>query len=190
MKQGKIVSEFDVKDRNGNSVHVSLRYPKESDVKAALKLVNEIRAEAEFLGFRRHETLESETKFINQKIKENDSGKGIFMFIEADGQLIGDVCLQPNEHDVSSHVGRLGIMIKEEFTELGIGSKALEKILKLVEKTEFKIIESGHFKPNERSARLHKKFGFKKFGEFPNECRLRSGEYCPHIYLYKQIKKL
>ena len=190
MKQGKVVEEFSVKDKNGNKIHVSFHYPKESDVKQALKLVNEVRDEAEFLGNRKHETPESETKFIKQKILENESGKGIFLFIEADGKLIGDVSLQPNEYDVSSHVGKLGIMIREEFTEIGIGTKAVAKLIELAKDTDFKIIESGYFKLNKRSERLHKKFGFKKYGEFPSECKLRSGEYCPHIYLYKQIKKL
>jgi RimJ/RimL family protein N-acetyltransferase len=82
-------------------------------------------------------------------------------------------------------------MLKEKFTGLKIGTRLAKIVLELAKKqTKFKIIESGFFAKNKRSHALHKKFGFRLLGVAPKECKLKNGEYCDHVYVYKIIGKL
>jgi len=191
MKQGLVVERFDVKDKNGKVLNVVFRYPCMKDAVAALYMVNSARDEAEFLGQRHHETMKSEMKFVETQIENMRKRKGICLFVEIGGELVGDSIIVPTTFDASKHVGHFGIMLREKFTSHGIGKKLMEKMLQLAKKeTRFKIIESSYFSENERSKKLHRKFGFKQYGVFPNQCKLKSGKYCDHMFVYKVIKKL
>jgi len=191
MKPGKVVDSFRVKGKDGKKIQVIFRYPSMKDVKAALKMVNEIRDEADYLGRRRHETIKTEKAFIAKQIENMCKRKGIILFVEINGELVGDASIQPLDYEVSEHVGKFGIMLKEEFTGIGIGTRLMRKVLQLAKKhTRFKIIESSYFSKNTRSRKLHKKLGFKQCGKFPKGDLLRDGSYCDHIQLYKFIKKL
>ncbi len=190
-KQGKVVDSFSVKGKGGKKTQVIFRYPKKSDAKACLKMVNSIRREAEYLGKRKMETLKSERKWLKGRLSEMRQGKGFVVFVGIDGHLVGDSSVLPTSYDASEHVGTFGIMLKEKFTGFGIGSRLAKKVLELAKKeTKLKMIESTHFSKNRRSTALHKKLGFKQYGRFPKECKLRQGGYDDAIYLYKQIKRL
>jgi len=190
-REGKIVEKFSVKGNGGKRHEVVFRYPAEGDAGAALKMVNGIRREAEHLGMRRMETLESERLWLEGRLNDLRQKKALVLFAEIDGKLVGDASIHAYHLDVSAHVGCFGIMLREEFTGLGIGARLAEKIFGLAKKeTEFRIIESGFFEENKRSRALHKKLGFKEYGVFPNAVRLRNGKYAGHVAAYKQIGPL
>lgn len=190
-KEGKIVDCFSIKGKDGMPHDIVFRYPSMHDAKAAVRMVNSIRREADYLGMRRIETLKSEKKWLKGKIEEMRKREGLMLFVEAGGKLVGDASIQPSRLDASAHVGTFGIMLEEEFMGIGIGTRLTKKILALAKKhTMFKIIESGYFVKNRRSNSLHQKFGFRLIGIAPKECRLKNGKYCDHAYVYKIIKKL
>jgi len=189
MREGKIVDDFSIKDRSGSKRRVIFRFPKRGDLRAILKMVNGIRAEAEYLGQRRMETLKTERKWLLGQLKGMKEGKTVLIFVGVDGVLVGDVSIQPTVFDVSSHVGEFGIMLKEEFTGLGIGTRLTKKAFQVARKeTGYKIISSSYSAPNKRSRMLHKKLGFRKVGLLPKSFKLRNGEYADRVLLYKVIK--
>jgi RimJ/RimL family protein N-acetyltransferase len=191
MRQGQTVGRFKVRTRDGNRVEIVFRFPKKGDAKAALEMVNFIRREADYLGQRRMETLAFEKKWLDARLDDMRKRKGFVLLVEADGSLVGDLSVQCCKYDTSPHVGELGIMLKEQFTGLKIGTRLLKKALQIAKReTPFRIIESGYFAKNHRSKKLHKKFGFKKYGSMPNASKLRDGSYCDHVHVFKQIKPL
>jgi len=190
-KEGKVVDSFSVKGKGGKKIQVTFRYPKKSDLKACLKMVNFVRREAECLGQRRIETLASEKKWLKKQLADMRKKKAVVVLVEAEGELVGDASIQPYQYDTAAHIGTFGIMLKEEFTGIGVGTRLGKRILELAKKeTTYKIIESGHFSTNRRSAKLHKRLGFKKCGLLPNGSLLKGGGYDGTVWLYKQIKKL
>ena len=205
-REGMVVERFSVKGKggkelaeggfsqgfcNGKRLEVMFRYPKEGDAKAALKMVNGVRKEAEHLGMRRMETLKSEMCWLEGRLREMRQRKALVLFVEVDGKIVGDASIHAYHLDVSDHVGCFGIMLKEEFTGLGLGTRLAEKIFELAKKeTGFRLIESGFFAENKRSRALHKKLGFKEYGVFPNAVRLCSGKYADHVAVCKQIGPL
>ncbi len=190
-KEGKIVDSFSVKGKGGEKIQVIFRYLKKGDVKACLKMVNSIRSEAECLGQRRMETLKTERDWLKKQLEDIRKKKAVDVLVEAGGKLVGDASIHPYNYESGAHVGTFGIMLKEEFTGIGIGTRLGKKILELAKKeTTYKIIESGHFSKNRRSAKLHKRLGFTKCGLLPNGSLLKNGGYDGTVWLYKQIKKL
>lgn len=190
-REGRVVDSFSTKGKDGEKIQVIFRYQKKSDAKPCLKMINSIRREADFLGQRRMETLASEKKWLKARLSEIRQRKAVFLFVEIEGQLVGSAAVLPGTYEASSHVGTFGIVLKEKFTGFGIGSRLAKKVLELAKKeTKFKMFTSTLFSKNRRSAALHKKLGFKQYGRFPKECKLRQGGYDDSIYLYKQIKRL
>jgi RimJ/RimL family protein N-acetyltransferase len=190
-REGKIIERFSVKGKGGKARSVVFRYPKKGDAKAALKMVNGIRREAEFLGMRRMETLRSERCWLEGRLSEMRQKKALVLFVEIDGRLVGDASIHAYHLDVSDHVGSFGIMLLREFTSLGIGARLAKKIFWLAKKeTGFRLIDSGFFAENRISRDLHKKLGFKEYGVFPKAVRLRSGKYAGYVAAYRQIGPL
>jgi len=191
MKKGKAIDRFFAKAKDGKKIQVLFRYPSKKDLKAVLKMVNSIRKEAEYLGMRRIETLKSERKWLFNRLKEMRKKEAITLLVEIDSELVGDSSIWPLRRDASPHIAEFGIMLKEEFTGIGIGTRLSKKILQLARKeTSYKIIESGYFAENKRSEKLHKKLGFKKYGRFPKGLKFKSGKYCDQILLFKVIKRM
>lgn len=191
MIKGKAVDCFVAKGKDGKAIEVLFRYPGKKDLKAILKMVNSIRREADYLGMRRMETLKSERKWLFDRLEETKKKKAVTLLVEINGELAGDSSVWPVRRDASKHVAEFGIMLKEKYTGVGIGTRLGKKILRLAKKeTSFKIIESGYYAPNKRSAKLHKKLGFKQYGKFPKGCKLKTGKYCDHVLLYKFIGRL
>ncbi len=191
MRQGKIVEEFDVKNKSGEKLRVVFRHPSKKDARHMLRLVNSARDEAEYLGMRHHETMRTEREFIAKQLENMKKKRGICLFVEVNGELAGNSVIRPLEFDVSPHVGHFGIMLHENFTGIGIGTRLMRKMLQLARtETGFKVIESGYAAKNRRSVKLHRRFGFRRYGRFPKELQLRDGTYCDHVYVCKTIKKL
>ena len=191
MRQGAVVEEFTAKGKRGEKFRVVFRHPRKSDVRGALRLVNCIRDEAAFLGRIRHETMKTEWLFIEDQLRNMRRRKGVFLFVEADGEMIGDAIISPLPLDTEAHVGHFGIMLKERFTGIGIGTRLMRRMLLLAKHdTRFSIIDSAYFAGNRRSMLLHKKLGFREYGRLPNGERLKSGEYGGRVFVYKAIKKL
>ena len=188
-KEGRVVESFLAKGQGSRQARVLFRYPCIADAKNAVKMVNGIRDEADFLGMRMHESVSSEKAWLKEQIANMAAEKGIVLFVEVDGVLVGSASIRPVELDVSEHVGNFGIMLKEEFTMLGIGSRLVQKMLELAKKdTRFSIIASSYFSGNGRSRVLHKKFGFKKYGRFPKARKARDGNYGDEILVFKVVK--
>jgi len=188
MKQGNAVDCFSVKGKDGKKIKAIFRFPSKKDVRDLLKMVNSIRTEADYLGMHRMETLKSERKWLFDRLKEMEKRTAITLLVEINGELAGNSSIWPVRRDACKHIGEFGIMLKEKFTGHGIGTRLGKKMLQLAKKeTGYKIIESGHLSPNKRSAKLHKKLGFKQYGRLPKGCKLKTGKYCDHILLYKVI---
>ena len=140
MKEGKIVDKFSLNGKDGKKYEIIFRYPKKTDVKAALKMINYIRSGAEYLELRRMETLKSEKKWLFGMLEEMRKRKALTLFVEVNKELVGDSAVWPFGMDASTHVAEFGIALKEEFTELGIGTRLAKKVIQLAKKeTDYKI---------------------------------------------------
>jgi len=189
MKEGAVVEEFTVKGKGRGKLNVVFRYPAVGDIREAMRLVNSVRDEADFLGQMHHETMKTEWIFIKSQLRNMRLRKGVFLFVEVNGALAGDAVISPLSLDTEAHVGHFGILLMERYTGLGIGTRLMRRMLLIAKgHTRFKIIESAYFSGNKRSARLHRKLGFRRYGLLPKGERLKSGEYGDRVFVCKKIK--
>lgn len=187
MKPGKTVDCFTVKKEN-KETEIIFRYPSLEDTKEAMQFINAARKEHRFLAERKTETMESEKKFIQSALENMKKKRALLLFAESNGKIIGDASLLPHKKEALFHIGIFGIVLRKEFTGLGIGTRLAEKLFELARKeTGFEIVSSKHFSENKKSAALHKKLGFKKYGLFPREFKLKNKTYNNGIHYYKEL---
>jgi len=187
--QGKVVDKFSIKGRDGEKIQVIFRYPKNSD--STVHLLDSVRRETMYVSRTRPENRESEAAWLKKRIKQMEQGLVVLLFVEVEGKVVGNSEIRPLETDTSKHIADFGIILREKFTGIGIGTRLMRKVIELAKKeTGYKIIQSIYFSKNKRSAALHKKLGFKEFGRLPKGILLKDGTYSDKVFVYKQIKKL
>jgi ribosomal protein S18 acetylase RimI-like enzyme len=148
----------------------------------------EIDADPSFgLVLRREQpSIADEHKWFSDALNGIKAGNLVLVVAEVDSKVVGwcDVGRKYPGRPVD-HRGVLGICIKKEFRDKGVG-KALMK--EAIEKSrgKFESIELGVFSSNLRAIRLYEKFGFKKIGHIPNAIK-RAGKYFDEEVMYLEL---
>lgn len=166
-QEGYVLEKFKI-EKSGKKLGVILRFPKMSDVKDALKLINKLVDENALVIAVKKKTLKEEREWLKSSIKDIKKKKLIFIAVEVNGQYLGNVEII-SKPDGMSHVALLSIALDESIRNLGIGERIIKLAMKLAKqhlKTE--VLRLGCFKGNS-AIKLYKKLGFKKCGYFPKE---------------------
>lgn len=168
---------------------VIYRRPKLSDAKQLMNFINTASKEQTFIRLQgRQITLEEEEKYLKEFIADIEKRKAVKLFAFDGDELIGAADIRLNR-DAMEHVGILGIVLKKEYRNQGIGSELLQKIISEAKQQlpTLEIITLGVFANNDRGLHVYKKIGFKQYGVLPKGAK-RRGEYIDHIDMYLKIK--
>lgn len=188
-KSGKIVKEFNIRNKSGQTMHAVFRFPKISFAGKMVKWINKMRNEALWLGNWKKETLKSEKKFIRNTLKEMKQRKGFHVVVQLNGIVVGGATIHPKPYDAQKHVGVFGIGLLKEYTGKGIGFELGKTTLQIAKKhTRFAVIESSYNSNNKASQMLHKKLGFTIAGNIPRGIKGKNGKFGNEVILYKKIK--
>ena len=183
--EGKIV--YQGKSKNGTEVII--RYPEAIDAEAMTDYINTLSDERTFITYQgEHETLESETQYLNSQIEKIKHKKLVQLLVFTNNKLIGIAEIELGIR-TGRHVGLLGISIDKEFRNAGIGRILMEHITdEAVENLpDLEIITLGVFSGNSQALEWYKKLGFTEEGRLPKGAKLENG-YQDHIYMYKPVK--
>ncbi len=172
-----------------NNNDILIRYPESSDAKQMMVYINSLSDERTFITYQgEHETLESETKFLNQKLKSIYEKTAVMLLAFAKERLVGisgvELGIKTNRH-----IGTFQISVAKEYRGKGIG----KKLLKITEDESIKnlpgleILILGVFSCNIKAKEMYVKAGYIKEGMLPRGIKLENG-YDDHIYMYKNVK--
>ena len=108
-------------------------------------------------------TIDEEKEFL-QSFKVSKNSK--FIIAEENGKVIGSLNCKGSDRVKIKHNTVLGMSVKEEYRDKGIGSKLLEYAIDWAKSTGIvKRIELHVFETNSRAIHLYKKYGFEIEGE-------------------------
>src|SRR3989344_3362593 len=161
------------KENNGNSMKISFRGPKESDLKALHKFVNELSRERTFV-MRHGEkvSMKEEREWLRGILKSIRKRECVFLIAEVDGEFAGSAQIVKSKFAMS-HVGVFGISVAKKFRGLGVGKKLMEGIHALARKElrDIKILRLAVFVDNTLARKMYKKFCYKEYGLLPKGVR-------------------
>ncbi len=176
---------FLFKAKDGTEVKV--RYPKFSDWKDLMKLINSAVEEGAFIKADRKFNSKEEKKWLREVLKKIKEKKAVMLVAEVNGKVVGNCSINKGKYS-KSHVGTLGILIKKEFRGLGIGKRLMQLAIEEArKKLKIEIVVLTLFSVNKIAHHLYRKLGFKEFGVLRKGLK-RKGKYFDEIYMVKYLK--
>ena len=182
MKPGKIVKKYKL----GNQ-EIIFRYPKMSDIKDLLELINNLVKEKVYIGSQQKKTLKEEKHWLENTLTEIKNREKVHLVVEVNGKIMGNTDIKKSRMAAEQHTGTFGIMIRREIRGTGISErlfKAIEKEAKKVLK--IKIIKLTAFTANKRASAFYKKQGFRTVGRIKNGLKYY-GRYADEIIMVKYL---
>ena len=182
MNFGKVIKSFTSKKGR----QVVFRYPKEDDTKAMLQFINELISEDTFItAHSQFKTEEEEQQYLDNLLEEVDLGKKIHLAVEVDGKYAGNGELRKQPHR-KAHVGELGISLRKEFREDGIGTELLKTLIELGKAARLRLLTLNVFETNHHALHLYQRLGFRRAGMVPGAIHFK-GEYVGEVKMYLSL---
>lgn len=173
MKVGAVFREFTVRER----LRVILRTSLWRDLDDLLELVNSVVAEQApiYINMDRPPTRENEADWLASTLARVEKGEGVHVVAEVDGRVIGGGEVTKRTAYMS-HVGDLGILVKEEFRDRGIGTEMVRTLIDEAKKIGVEVFLLRCFAENARAIHVYEKVGFKEVGREPKAAK-QAGRY-------------
>jgi acetyltransferase len=152
LKEGQIIKEFMLTDGRP----VLLRTPKPSDLDDLLELINSLVEEKAQIMVTQKVTREQETDFLHDVLLQLRAGKVFFVVAVLGDRIVASSDLQV----VSQLAGTIGLVVKNGFRGLGIGTEILKVLNEYAKSVGIKALVVKVFATNTPAIRLYTKMGF------------------------------
>lgn len=151
-----------------------------------LKFVNRLVLEDTYLNLSgKPKSIEEEERWLKGTLMEIKSHKNMLFWACYESKIVGSVNIL-HGYERSWHVGRIGLMVDQDFRREGIGKFLLEYILEKAKDFDLKIATLEVFSDNVAAISLYEKIGFKIYGKLP-EGLYRKGKFSDAIEMCKEI---
>ena len=181
MKSGKILHRF--KARDGKEV--VLRTPKWEDLDDLVELINSLVEMRADIVMDHKTTREEEADWLAGKLAILEKNQGIDIVAEVGGKVVAN-CFLEKKKGISSHAGEIGIIVRNDYQNIGIGTEMLETMTKQAKRIELKMLYLGVFSTNKKAYHVYEKVGFRETGRRPR-IFYRNGKYIDDILMAKEI---
>lgn len=179
---GKVIKSFVSK----SGKPIVLRFAQLSDLEQMTKYINDVSAENTFITLSGEVlTLEEEAKYLQDALDKIERNEAIKVFAFHNNLLIGSADISRLIRR-SKHVGHVGISIKKEYRDEGIGFEMLKTLIDLARNLEYKLFELTVFAINEPAIHLYKKVGFIEAGRVPKKFYYK-GKLEDQLIMYKEL---
>jgi RimJ/RimL family protein N-acetyltransferase len=182
IKTGKILRRFIAKDGR----EVILRTPKREDLDDLLELINSLVEEDAEILIDKKLSREEEADWLSRTLAQLEKGNKVHMVAEVDGKVIASSGITKRRYGCEKHVGNLGIIIKAEYRDLGVGTEMMKTLIDHARIMEIKILTFDVYATNNRALHVYEKVGFKKTGRIPKRY-YKKGKYIDGIIMTKEI---
>ncbi|MGE6377969.1 N-acetyltransferase family protein [Peribacillus muralis] len=165
-----------------------IRTAEGKDAEAVLAIQHAVIAEGEYfiaVSNEFNKTEQQQREWI-QGLLEND--RETIIVAEIKGEVIGWIAFQSEKRKRMSRKGSFGMMIRDNYREMGIGKKLLRALLDWAEANPLiEKVSLGVFSINHRAISLYKRMGFVEEGRKIQEYKLNDLEYVDDILMYKLV---
>ncbi|MEM3759649.1 MAG: GNAT family protein [Candidatus Bathyarchaeia archaeon] len=182
MKAGKTIRSFSAKDGR----RVVLRTPKWEDLDDLLELINSLVEESAEIIRNEKVSREEEIDWLSKTLASLEKGEVFFLVAEVDGKVIASSDIHPLK-GFERHVGVLGIIIKNRFRNIGVGTEMMKTLIEQAYKMGLKVLTLTVFATNRRAIHVYEKVGFVQTGIIPRK-HFKDGKYIDEIIMTKVLE--
>jgi RimJ/RimL family protein N-acetyltransferase len=182
MKVGKIYKVFEAKDGR----KVTLRTPRWDDLDGLLECINSLVEEGADIMIDEKQTRDQEIDWLARVLSKIEKNERICVAVEAGSKLMGNSEVERLSARHQSHVGILGIAIRDGYRDTGIGTEMMKILIDESRKAGLKILILDVFATNRRARHVYEKVGFREVGKIPRAL-FKDGEYIDEIRMALEL---
>lgn len=181
MRPGTIMNKFTARDGR----EVTLRAPKWEDLDDMLEFINSLVEEEAMIAANQKQTREQEIVYMVRVLTSVEKDKQVRVVAEVDGRMVAQCEVVPRFGRMS-HVGGLGISVKQGYREIGIGQELMKEAEKQARRLGLERILLEVFVTNDRAIHVYEKIGYRRIGAMPDGVKYK-GEYIDSVYMLKKL---
>jgi RimJ/RimL family protein N-acetyltransferase len=182
MRAGKIIKRFIIE----GGLKVVLRTPKWEDLDELLELINSRVDEGAEISRNKRVTREEEISWLASLLARLEKSEISFMVAEVEGRVIAssDLTLHTG---YESHVGSIGIVVKQGYRDAGIGTEIMLTQIDLAKKMKLEMLTLTVFRSNKRAIHVYEKVGFVQTGTIPRK-HFKDGRYVDEVIMTNLLR--
>jgi len=181
MRPGTLLRQFKARD----GTEVKLRTPRWEDLDDLLEFINGLVEEEAMIAANQKHTRESETDWLARNLTNLEKDKHVAVVAEANGRVVGS-CELTQRPGRMSHVGSLGISVKDGYREKGIGQEMMRELERQAPRLGLESIYLEVFSTNDRAIHVYRKMGYVETGRIPM-CIKYKGGYVDSVIMTKHL---
>ncbi|MGC8895721.1 MAG: GNAT family N-acetyltransferase [Candidatus Bathyarchaeia archaeon] len=163
-----------------------MRTPKWEDLDDLLGLINSLVEEGAEIIRNEKVSREEEVDWLSKTLASLEKDEVFFLVAEVDGKVIASSDIHPLR-GFERHVGVLGIIIKNGFRDVGIGTEVMKVLVEQAYKMGLKVLTLTVFATNKRAIHVYEKVGFVQTGVIPKK-HFKGGRYIDEIIMTKLLE--
>lgn len=147
---------------------IILRYPKPTDVKDLMNLINSLVREGVDIAKSKPVTMQEEKLWLRNAIMSIKNKEKVIILAEVDGVCVGSCEVARDNYEVSRHVGTLGIGLVKSARGVGIGTVLIKTALaEAKKKLGLRLVKLYVFDTNNIGKNIYTEMGFSEIGRIP-----------------------
>lgn len=181
MQYGQIFHTFTAKDGQ----QVILRSLKWEDLDYCLTLINALIDEQADITLCEPISRDAEIEWLSNRLAAIEKDEVVQIVAEVNQHIIANSELEIKTGQ-RSHVGDIGIIIHQDYRDIGIGTEMLKQLIAQARERGLKLVKLGVFETNKRAKHVYEQLGFRECGRIPGEI-YKNGQYIDHITMVKNL---
>jgi putative acetyltransferase len=164
---------------------VVLRTPKWEDLDDLMGLINSLVEEKAEITRTEKVTREEEATWLPKMLSSLEKDELFFLVAEVRKKVVAssDIhILRGNE----KHVGVLGIVVRKDFRDSGIGTEMMKTLVEQAVNLGLKVLTLQAYATNKRAVHVYEKLGFVQTGRVPMK-HFKEGQYIDEVIMTKLI---
>ncbi|MCW4038351.1 MAG: GNAT family N-acetyltransferase [Candidatus Bathyarchaeota archaeon] len=179
MNAGKATHHFIAKDGR----EVIFRPPRWEDLDDLLGFINSLVEEGAEILRNQKVTRDEEADWLGRKLADMAKGNLFWLVAEVDGTVIASSELKTGT-GYSSHVGEIGVGVKREYRDVGVGTELLNALLSHAKTIGLELLTLTVSSSNKRAIHVYERIGFEETGRIPHNL-FKNGTYRDSIIMTK-----
>ena len=158
---------------------------REQDLPEVAETLNSVIREGVYLTLNEEIVdMEMERKWYHDRMEAGMT----YLVVRVNDEIVGGGSIEPRVGK-ESHVAVYGVFIKEEFRNMGIGTRLTESLIEVARQRGFEIVELAVYGSNERAFHVYKKCGFQEVARIKRGVKLPNGTYTEKIIMVLPLGK-
>ena len=182
MKKGQILKKFNAKDGR----NVFLRTPRWKDLDDRLELINSLVEEKADIFVTQKFTREAEAEWLLTALSRLEKDEQFFLAAEVDKKVVALSDFRVESGDEEQRVGAIGIIVRDGYRNLGIGTEILKTLLDQAALFGLRTMTINPFATNKRAIHVYRKVGFVESGIIPKK-HFRQGRFIDEVIMSKSV---